>query len=135
MSDTINAPATNAVPAVVAISEAIGNKPTEYTRRKLDTTAFTVSDFEKAVEIMKGLQAKEETAVETIEAVGELEDKRLGHWLVKVVVSATIGFITIVVSTVGYATVTGADVSIPDYLVNAFSAVKDIAIAILDTKA
>jgi len=133
MEEPISEQAANAVPAAVTISEAIGNKPAEHTRRKLDNTNFTVQDFEKAVEIMKGLHSKEE-ATEVIEAVGELEDKRMGHWLVKTFVLALIGFILLIIGTVGYATVTGTDISVPDYIATALSAIKDIALAIMETK-
>ena len=119
-------------------------------RRKTDHLEFSVSDLEQAVHglIERRKNKKVETPVETaeveednlpdaeiIEAVGELEDKRLGHWLIRITVYTALACMAIVFATVGYATVTHTDISVPSYVEDTFITIKDVLFAILDIKA
>jgi flagellar biosynthesis/type III secretory pathway M-ring protein FliF/YscJ len=134
---------SNVAAAAVAISEAITNKPPEHSRRKTDGVAYTINDFERAVAVMKeeaDKAAQEATQgnlfpdAETIEAIGELEDKRLTHWFIKAVGGAILFLMGMLIVAVIYSTVTGSDVIIPEFLTSSLGSIKEIVLAILETK-
>ena len=127
-------PNGNVAAAAAAITEALDNKSPEHVRRKSDGVNYSMSDFEKAVEVLKELHTKEHLDAETIEAVGELEDKRLGHWLVKAAVFSIAAVAVLFVMAVGWSIITGNPILLPDYVTGALKAIEDVVFAIFETK-